>query len=833
MTYFCCDERRRNAVDAHPTLNGIDFLEVSEDQRVLTIHFLKPAASGAFDTTNIRIEGGERIRNVKAMVVFTEELSPPSSPPGASNILLVIVSEPGDFSAYTLRLVRGTEDPRAPDGFDPLLSAIDFSFKVACPSEFDCEQERVCPPEPVQAPDINYLAKDYASFRRLLLDRFALLLPAWSERNAADLGIVLVELLAYVGDYLSYQQDAVATEAYLGTARRRISVRRHARLVDYFMHSGANARAWVHFTLNSGITSLDLKRQNANSTTKLLTRVPDAGPIIQFGSREYERALLARPVIFELLGDATLYSAHNRMNFYTWGDLECCLPKGSTRATLRGAFPRLNPGQVLIFMEVRGPETGLPEDANAKLRQAVMLKRVALSIDPLNNQPVTEIEWAGEDALAFPLCISSRHGGTEFADVSVALGNIVLAGHGNSVTEDLDAVPDPNPALTRLVSGDDRCDGRQQVVTPPRFRPKLAGVPLTHTVPLDPKRPPASAAAAIRNSASNALPAIYLKLQQGGPDRWEPKRDLLGSAPDKQEFVAEVENDGTAYLRFGDDQFGSRPPSGTMLRAFYRTGNGTTGNIGANALYHLVSADPAIGTDLTDPVITAISNPLPARGGVEPETIEEVRQNAPSAFRVQERAVTPADYAEVAGRCDLGTQRAAATFRWTGSWRTVFLTVDRAGGVPVDSAFEDAMIDCLDRYRMAGHDLEVDGPQYVPLELEMQVCLKPGYFKSDVKAALLEVFRNRDLPDGRRGVFHPDNFTFGQPVYLSPLYAAAQQVAGVASVVVTKFQRQGIDSMQAINDGKLLVERLEIARMDNDANFPERGVFRLVMEGGQ
>ena len=57
----------------------------------------------------------------------------------------------------------------------------------------------------------------------------------------------LVELLAYVGDQLSYAQDAVATEAYLGTARRRASVRRHARLVDYFMHDGANARAWLVF----------------------------------------------------------------------------------------------------------------------------------------------------------------------------------------------------------------------------------------------------------------------------------------------------------------------------------------------------------------------------------------------------------------------------------------------------------------------------------------------------------------------------------------------------------------------------------------------------------
>ena len=38
---------------------------------------------------------------------------------------------------------------------------------------------------------------------------------------------------------------------------------------------------------------------------------------------------------------------------------------------------------------------------------------------------------------------------------------------------------------------------------------------------------------------------------------------------------------------------------------------------------------------------------------------------------------------------------------------------------------------------------------------------------------------------------------------------------------------------QLINEGELKMGALEIARLDNDANFPERGVFRPVMEGGQ
>src|SRR5207244_609712 len=150
MTYFCCDERRRAAVLAHPTLNGIDFLEVDDDpfdpdevrQRTLLVHFVKPLGPGTLTTHNVRIDGGERIRNVPATRVTTFEVaSPPLSPPagGDARVLAVEVAAPGDFSAYTLRLVKDASTGDPPNGFDQVLSSITFSFKVNCPSDFDCK----------------------------------------------------------------------------------------------------------------------------------------------------------------------------------------------------------------------------------------------------------------------------------------------------------------------------------------------------------------------------------------------------------------------------------------------------------------------------------------------------------------------------------------------------------------------------------------------------------------------------------------------------------------------------------------------------------------------
>ena len=867
MYYFCCNDSRRQDVQDHPTLNGIDFLEVIDNrtnpyeqrQTTLLVHFVKGLAPGSLATQNIHLEGGERIKNIPVTAVtISAPASPPLSPPTGeeAKILVVKVAQAGDFSTYMLRLVQNADHKEPPDGFDPLLSAVEFSFKVACESDFDCKpRPNACAQEPVPAPQINYLAKDYASFRQLMLDRLALLSPSWQERNPADLGVTLVELLAYIGDYLSYQQDAVATEAYLRTARKRVSVRRHARLVDYLMHDGCNARTWVHVEVAEKAAGLALQKMNEGYITKFLTRVSELPTVLPLDSAHYQKGLGARAQVFELMHDAMLHHAHNEMRFYTWGARECCLPQGATRATLSGHFPKLDLGQVLILAEVIGPQTGVPADADPAHRHPVRLTKVTLSQDLLYPQspdspplasppdgsatPVTEIEWHPADALPFPLCVSSRRGTDYFQDVSVARGNIVLADHGLTIRDEEESslYPDkaPEAKLTLASSASNQCEEATAVPVAPRFRPQLRQGPLTQATAYDKDNPPVSASAVMRWTMRSPVPCICLEEQDvdGVPNlaaEWCPKRDLLNSGATAKEFVGETESDGITHIRFGDNKQGLRPASGTKFKATYRVGNGSSGNIGAQTLAHLVSNDPVL---TGSPQIISVTNLLPAQGGMEPEPVELVRQKAPYAFRQQERAVTPADYEMVAQRCDARVQRAACTFRWTGSWRTAFLTVDRIGGQEVDAAFEKEMRSCLERYRMAGYDLEVDGPRYVSLEIKMSICVKTDYFASDVKAALLERFSNRILPDGRRGIFHPDNFTFGQPVYLSPLYAAAQVTPGVSSVQITKFRRQGDPASEALEAGKLLLGRLEIARLDNDPNFAEQGIFNLIMEGGR
>ena len=143
------------------------------------------------------------------------------------------------------------------------------------------------------------------------------------------------------------------------------------------------------------------------------------------------------------------------------------------------------------------------------------------------------------------------------------------------------------------------------------------------------------------------------------------------------------------------------------------------------------------------------------RRGSSPRPPTRYAATRRDAFAVQERAVTEADYAEVGERSS-EVQRAAATFRWTGSWHTVFVTADRFGGGAGRRRVRGRVRDWLERYRMAGYDLEVDAPVFVPLEIGLHVCVAPGYFRSDVAAEVRAVLSDAVLPDGSRGLFHPD-----------------------------------------------------------------------------
>jgi len=820
------DDRREGLLASTEPLNGIDHVEVDPlDHTILRVTFLKPLPPGAYgipaDLRRVAIDGGTRIVGIRPVAATVESAS----------VLRIDVDRGGDYSPYTLML-------DATD-LDPVKRSTVFSFMASCPIDADC-LPAPCPPVVREEPLLDYLAKDYASFRRLLLDLLPTLNPDWVERSPADLGIALVELLAYTGDRLSYYQDAVVGEAYLETLRHRISARRHARLIDYRMHDGRNA--WTALALQ--VTGNGTIPRGTPVMTPLPTGYQALGITVELLDRDPK---LHEVVVFETAHDAAPRAVNNTLRVHTWGDEECCLPAGTTEAYLYAVpdttaqRPVLAAGAYLMFQEVLGERTGTKADADPAHRILVRIEEVDdTPTDPLYSRtiladgalklrvgaeqalPLTRVRWRRADALTTPVCLSVRIDDTLVRNVSVAYGNVILADHGLTRSE-------PH-------SPDDlSVDGRLVVQYGPltmEQRPELPPVSLT-TGRFEVDRDE------LAGDVRDALPALTLLVTDAAADvhDWTSVPDLLDSGPFDEQFVAEVDDEGRAQLRFGDGEYGRElDPDITALTVVYRVGNGRAGNVGRDKLTTIALAG-APG------FVSEIRNPLAAAGGVDAETIEQVRRRAPEAMRaVLKRAVTEADWARAARELD-DVSGAVATFRWTGSWLTIFVAVDpvdRAdlvdlpdGQTRLDAAFERRIRAWLTRFRIAGHDIELRPPRFVGLELAVEVCTKHGYFRTDVRNAVRDALSARVLPDGSRGFFHTDNFTFGDDVYLSRLYAAIERVTGVDSVAIRRLTRFGQPQRDELDRGVLEIGPWEIARLDNDPSFAEHGVLTVTARGGK
>lgn len=824
-TLACRIESRRDKIAANERWNGIDYLEVADDQRSLFVYFFGGRPDG-IAPRNVRVEGGRRITGI----AVTSVTPGPADDARGADCLRVALDRYGDFSTYTLRLIADEGDG-VPPNIDPRYAQVDFSFKIDCPGDLDCTAPPACADAPRAAPDIDYLVKDYAGFRSLIFDRLATTMPDWRERHVPDLGVTLVELLAHAADQLSAYQDAVATEAYLDTARTRISVRRHARLVDYRLHEGCNARAWVTLACDADtelpvdayfVTAHDDIAAVANGAT---CRESDLAYLSPGAYEVFEQALApSKPT--------PLVAAHGRLDFYTWGDAECCLRKGATRATLVDPAPpgayddvppdvskRLKAGDVLIFEEVIGPETGNPADADPSHRQAVRLTRVAYARDELCDVAIVEIEWDAADALRFTLCVSARLAAPDcrrIDGISVARGNVILVDHGRWIRgEALGCVG------SIAINAPCGCDGAvpESIARPAPFAPALREAPLVYAV-APPSDGPASGA--LEQEPRRALPRIAV---DDGRYAWDARADLLDSDGDARHVVVETDDDGRGVLRFGDGNCGRPATPGACFRADYRIGDARAGNVPREAIAYVVFRASAVSAGLRP------RNPLPARGGTAPETLAAAKLAAPRAFRATlARAITADDYAQLAQN-DPAVQRANARLVWTGSWYEADVAIDPYGTEEASPALCERIARTLECYRRAGHDLHVRPARYVPLAVTLALCVEPGHLASHVAAAVRALLVGR-RGDGKPAFFHPDALTFGKDIQASDLVAAAQGIEGVQSVMVVELRRLGAPAA-AEPPSKVDLASWEIAQLDDDPNFPEHGVLTLQVGGGR
>jgi hypothetical protein len=781
MAETCTDDTRRSLL-RRSRQNGVDEVEVLDDRRTLLVSFFHDAPAGV-GIANLRISGGVVVRRIRIIDVIPVASDDPDIPARIE----VALDRAGDGSTYHLH-VEGLE------GIDQRYAAAPFLFFPEADDGLDCADAAADTAPVLPPPTLDYLAKDYTGFRQVMLDRLAVTLPDWQESHIPDVGIMLVEVLAYVADRLSYYQDAVATEAYLGTARQRISVRRHVRLIDYRMHEGCNARALVQIAPQNDATI------TPSSLTFLLAGEDES---LQF------RPL---PVPNDLM---QLRRAYTQMEVYCWGDSECILPKGTVSVTLVDTEPQnppsLRQGDFLILEVLVKSENGpLLADPDPQKRHPVRLTKVTRLRDTLPDQAkdLLDVTWSLEDALPaeFPLGSSSS------GPVTVVRGNLLLVDQGRVVTEGSRANGTP--------------------VVPGQRRGIILSFPnLSFAEPLE-DGASAHRILEVRDPRS-AVPLIESLRSwpesESEPDAatdWSIRPDLIESGPDDPHATVEVDNDGTAVLRFGDGVCG-RDPAGQVFEVAYRVGSGPDGNVGADRITRM--------RDTSQQPFPAqmVRNPLPASGGSPQEDLEQVRLLAPHACRdTLMRAITADDYAVLAVRLEPSLQQAAASLVPSGGRQLARIAIDPLGSDAPDEALQRRVAAALEPYRRVGHDIEVVRGDYVPLLLVLRVELLDGYAQRHLRAALRAALGAGVLPDGRLGAFHPDNLTFGTPIYGSRVIGVVQALEGVRAVTIVELARQFDRERGIYSHGVLQMAWYEIPQLDNDPLRPDHGRLVLQLAGG-
>ncbi|MCG6495449.1 hypothetical protein [Kitasatospora sp. A2-31] len=831
------------------------------------------------DRAGYALAGGARLHPRIAEVTPT---------PGRRDEVTLRLDAEGDRDGYTLTLVG--------ESADPFHGTAALRFRLDCAGA-DCAVAPVtaAPPPPATV-RIDYLARDFEGFRRALQDFVPTRAPGWTETSEADAGVMLLELFAATADGFSYVLDRVANEAFLDTATERRSVAGHLALIGCPLDEGASAETVLQFRVSRShllVAGFAVRQQDGAGAVP----AGDGGDGDQDGT-VFET--VADAVLLPAHNELTLYDWDSPDGYlpagattaYLVGDLPA-LDAGDLLALCDTVT-----GRAEVVRLDRVPDRLRPSGFGANGTPA--LTRITWSRDTAlrHDHPVRRTAVRGNLVRAshgltrrerIVLAATGRGGGEAAAAVAgtsawavarpavttpatvvlvtvwgLADGQdvvvVVVSPQGDrtvhTVAQDgpggvdglaVPIVQDAPAGIWRAVVGrtvDEALTVPQAVA---RWEVRAAGAPSAPDTPLPRLRVPVPGAPLGIDAAGRPQLQVVI---DGTEWEWAPT--LLDSGPRDRVFTLEFGDGGAATMLFGQGgtrpagrgAFGLRPPDGAVLDLRFRVGLGTGGNVPAGTL--TVPADqepsrPGARTGTGDWLL-AVTNPVPATGGRDPQELDDARRAGPVAAGRREVAVTARDYAEAVAEFDRAAgggliSRAGAEFRWTGSWVAVDLVLDLADGTELDDRLAADLLAFLDRRRLAGYDLRLVPARDLPLQLVLTVCVEPGYLAGAVRQDVATALRPGVRTDGSRGLFDPEHLSFGDPVLLSRLHLALAAVPGVRSVTVDVLAP--LDSATPEADtalvkatGQLTVGRDRIARLDDDPARPERGRLTLVTRGG-
>ncbi len=790
------NERARNL----GTLNGLRLVLVrlnppaNPTEARLTVYFfnhneigniLAAAATPAGERATFPISGGQR---VPAGPLAGQVQTVAVTGNAADDFLELMVKPIGDYSVYTLQI----DHPN----IDPIFGSLKFKFRPGC-FNADCSPDWTPAPPANSDQRIDYLNKDYDSFRHTMIAAMMERVPGWRATSEADLDQVLIDLISAAADELSDFQDRTVQEGYIGTARRRVSLARHARLMDYHVHQGNQASTWTALKVAPAISGTV-----AAGSVTVRSGVTDLSPTTQ---------------TFINSGGQFVDTLLNQMSLYTWSDTMPTLEKGATTADLKLATPGqpaadqvtgyIRSGKVrrLLVEEWLNPSTGRSADRNQKKRQLVELLEGNAGAetlqDPLTTEYLVRVRWRTQDALLDNYCFTVQCA-PKVDDVSLFHGNLLEVLHGEA--RSLEFVPPAaaDPPTTFAYEPDDR---HGVLVRLPPGRLEYRDTPPGGDAP--------------------PLSTLQVRVQTTtGTETWEERPDLIHSSGTDRHFAVETDELGMSVVCFGNGVNGLALPEGAHVLLNYQAGYGPDGNVGADSITRIAAGPPLLAG-------AACWNPFDVVNGRAPESVDKIIRRAPERFRIRQlRAVTLDDYVRRAEELP-EVSRASAAYGWTGSWRTVRIAVDPAGGLKLDEALRAKLAAHLDAVRLIGEDLEIRPPLFVPLEIHVALCVAPDYWPSDLRFIIEQEFSTGFTFDGRMAFFHPDAWTFGQPLYASQIFGRLEAIPGVEHVISLSMKRWNHPA--PAHSEVIRVQSNEIVLVANDPDHMGQGFIDFDLRGGR
>ncbi len=248
---------------------------------------------------------------------------------------------------------------------------------------------------------------------------------------------------------------------------------------------------------------------------------------------------------------------------------------------------------------------------------------------------------------------------------------------------------------------------------------------------------------------------------------WQQVSTLRDSVSDDTHYEVRMTEDGYLRIIFGDGVNGRRLPSGSNnLRLRYRVGNGSAGNLAAGSLNKAIKPSPLVDT---------VSQPMPAAGGGDMESLASLRNNAPPTLLALERAVSLGDFAHLAtARSDIWQARAYREVDQGGRMERITVIVVPAGGV-LTPDLRDTLESHLGRHSLPGVTVSVESYTSRPVDMHITLRVDSSDWLPRQVAAAVEAELKRAFALQQRGL--------GQPLYLSEIYKAVEGIEGVENSI--------------------------------------------------